>query len=95
MCQELGVKNNEDIRSSHIMNRRSVTKERLSQWLECVGSMLYTFAAPHMKRAVERVEELTSERLAQQGKIINLQNELIEKKDVELDSIQKTIETGL
>ena len=36
------------------------------------------FGAPHMQGAVERVEQLTSERLKDQNKIIALQEQLLE-----------------
>ena len=47
------------------------------------------FGAPHMQGAVERVEQLTSERLKDQNKIIiALQEQLLKKKDGELTSVK-------
>ena len=81
ICQEIGVKENSDIRASNILNRRSVTKEKLSEWLECLCFVLDILGAPYMQGAVERVEQLTSERLKDQNKIIiALQEQLLIKK---------------
>ena len=56
----IGVKENSDIRASNILNRRSVTKEKLSEWLECLCFVLDILGAPYMQGAVERVELLSS-----------------------------------
>ena len=50
MCRELGVKEYTEKRSSYIMDKRTETKDSLSEyqsgeWLECVCFMLDTFAA--------------------------------------------------
>ena len=50
--------------------------------IKMVGMSLFLialdFGAPHMQGAVERVEQLTSERLKDQNKIIALQEQLLE-----------------
>ena len=55
------------------------------------------YSTPHTQCAVDPVEELRYERLANQDKIIDLQlqNEIIGKKDFELESVQKSVSTEL
>ena len=95
ICQEIGVKENSNIRASNILNRRSVTKEKLSEWLESLCFVLDSFGAPHMQGAVERIEQLTSERLKDQDKIIALQQQLLEKRDGELTSLTTAVQSEM
>ena len=90
MCLELGIKDYSDIRACNL-NKRTVSKEKLCEWLECICFMLDAFAAPHMQCAVNRVEELTLEKNSDQEKIIDLQSQLIEKKEAEISSLQTTV----
>ena len=48
-----------------------------------------------MQSAVERIEELSSEKIEDQKTVISLQNQLIEKKDGELNAVQNTVQTEL
>ena len=94
ICQDLGVKDFSEIRARHMI-KPSVTKKKLSEWLECVCYMVDSFAAPHMQSALERIEELSSEKIEDQKTVISLQNQLIEKKDRELNAVQNTVQTEL
>ena len=64
MCQELNFDNIDTIKQCHL-NKRSVPKEKLAEWLETVCNILDSFSVPLLKNAVstidciaERIDEL-------------------------------------
>ena len=64
MCKELNISNKQNIQACNL-NKRSVTKEKLSGWLETVCYILDSFSVPLLETAVpilERTGELHEEK---------------------------------
>ncbi len=91
MCQDIGVNNFNDL-TSHNLNKRSVLKEKLCDWLETVCYTLNCFASPHLQMAVERIDELNTSQTKVQQNVIELQSKLIEKRDEELKLLKDTFQ---
>ena len=84
ICEEINVgsDNYRNIRSCYLMNKRSVTKEKLCDWLETVCCILDQFSIPWLNIATplaEEVQTLKDEKIADQKTIIDLQNNMIDK----------------
>ncbi len=101
ICQELGVRvqdsQYQDIRACY-MNKRSVTKEKLCDWLETVCCILNSFAVPSLYSAVplvERADQLKEEKISDQKTIIDLQKKMIEKNEVEIRAVQTVVKTEM
>ena len=90
MCTALGVSDFNDLDSSNI-NKRTVTRDRLCEWLATLCFTLNRFASAHLQMAVERIDELNTSRISDQQKVIDLQNKLIEKREEELSSLKETV----
>ena len=78
------------------LDTRKVTKNTLAEWLETVCRILDAFATPVLNSAVAMESELgtlKNERIADQKKIIELQEKIIEKKDLELDTVKNEMKT--
>ena len=91
---ELNVSNNHDIQACHL-NKRSVTKDKLIGWLETVCLILDSFSVPFLENAVplaERIGELQEEKIEDQARILELQRELILKREQEIKAVQTTVE---
>ena len=81
------------------LNKRTVTKERLCQWLGAFTFMMNRFANPHLQMAVERLEKISDELLEEkkkvielQSNVIELQSKVIEKREEELTSLTTAAE---
>ncbi len=92
-----GVKKSSDLRACNL-NKPSITKAMLLEWLETFVYLLDEFSIPLMHFAADRTEELDelkTEKIGDQKKIIELQDQLIDKKEEELLSVRKTVESEL
>ena len=81
--------------TSAILNRRGVTKEKLCTWLESMLTILNNNALPLLQKMVpkaDRCETLETEKIIDQNTIIKLQNEVIKKKEVEINSMRETMQ---
>ena len=92
MCRETGCTEYDQLRS-YMFDSRNITKNMLSEWLETVCRILDAYAAPVLSVAVTEHETLKSEKIADQQRIIELQEKLIEKKESELDSVKREMQT--
>ncbi len=98
MCVDTGVHNFNDLTRSNL-NKRSVTKERLCEWIETLCYTLNKFASAHLQMAVERIDNIiiNSDLLKEQQKVIDLQTQLLEKREDEIkllkESVQKEVKT--
>ena len=81
--------------TSAILNRRGVTKEKLCTWLESMLTILNNNALLLLQKTVpkaDRCETLEAEKIKDQNTIIKLQNEVIKKKEVEINSMRETMQ---
>ena len=97
MCAMSGVLSSYNLTTS-CLNKSKITKPQLIEWLYSNVFLLDRCSIPLMTVACdqrEELDELKNEKIIDQKKIIEMQDKLIEKKDVELSSVQKTLETEL
>ena len=99
--QELNLKDYERIRQSHL-NERHVSKENLAEWLETVCNILDSFSVPLLKNAMstfettsKRIDEFQREKIDDQRKIIQLGDEVLDKRSEELNDVKSTVLTGM
>ena len=74
ISREIGVPQYCDIRSAHLLAKRSVTKEKLAAWLETACCVLDQFAIPWLEKAAPLAQELgdlKDEKISDQEIIIN------------------------
>ena len=77
MCVATGARSHEHLTPDNF-NKRTVTKERLCQWLGAFSYMMNQYANPHLQMAVERLEQISDELLEEKKKAIELQSNVIE-----------------
>ncbi len=97
MRQKSGVKSADDLRACN-WNKSSITKAELIDWLETAVYLLDSVSLPLLSLTTEQKEELDilkNEKIGDQRKIIELQENLIKEKDVKINTVQKTVETEL
>ena len=97
MCQVSGIKKCSDLRAGNL-NKPSITKAVLLEWLETAVYILDDFCIPLMHFAVdttEELDELKSDKISDQKKIIELQGQIIDKKEAEIRSVHETVEKEL
>ena len=58
---EIGVKHFDLLSNQNISNKRSVTKERLCEWIKTLCFTLNRFDSAHLEIAVERIGKLSME----------------------------------
>ena len=95
--KELKVNSSHCIQACYL-NRKSITKDKLVGWLETVVYILDSFCVPLLENAVplvDRVTELQEEKIEDQAWIIELQRELILKREQEVKAVQTTVETEM
>ena len=99
MSKELNIDNDCIIKQAHL-NKRTVPKEKLAEWLETVCYILDSFSVPLLKNAVssidrsaKRIDELQKEKIDDQNKIIQLKDEVLERKSVVLNEVKSTVQT--
>ena len=98
MCVATGARSHEHLTPDNL-NKRTVTKERLCQWLGAFSYMMNEYANPHLQMAVERLEKVSNELLEEkkrvielQANVIELQSKVIEKRDEELTSLTAAVQ---
>ncbi len=94
MCNDLNVTDHHSIQACNL-NKRSVTKDKLVGWLETVCYILDSFSVPLLQNAVpfvERIGELQEDKIQDQATILELQREVIMKREQELKAVQTTVE---
>ena len=97
MCKSSSVSNSSNLNTT-CLNKPSITKEQLIEWLYSAVFLLDRCSLPLMGFAFdqfEELEELKNEKINDQKKIIDLQGKLIKKKDNELCGVQKTVQDEL
>ena len=97
MCRSCGVSDSQNLRACYL-NKTSIHKATLAEWLETTVFLLNSCAIPLLDCAVEdlsEVEQLKSEKIEDQKRIIELQDEIIAEKDDKLDSVKKTVESEI
>ena len=97
MCGSCGVSDSQNLRACYL-NKPSIHKATLAQWLETTVFLLNSCAIPLLDFAVEdlsEVEQLKSEKIEDQKRIIELQDEIIAEKNDKLDSVKKTVESEI
>ncbi len=98
MCVVTGIRSYYDLTPDNL-NKRTVTKERLCQWLGAFVHMMNRFANPHLQMAVERLDKISAELLAEEKKVIEhqstvieLQSKVIEKREEDLSLLTTTVQ---
>ena len=69
MCHKLDVKQFGDLVLKNL-HKRSVSKERLCDWLQTVCSILNRYAAPHLQMAVDKVDKQKISLIAEQKTVM-------------------------
>ncbi len=80
------------------LNKPSIPKAQLVEWLYTAVFLLDRCSLPLMDLAVDQkveIDELKDDKISDQKKIIQLQSQLIEKKDEEVNTFKKTVETEI
>ena len=77
------------------LNKQSVTKAQMAEFLFTAVYLLDHCCLPLMSSATSQIETLQEEKIADQKTIIQLQQDLISKKNEELGEVGKTVEAGL
>ena len=90
-----GSSNHIYLANRYFGNRKSVTKEKLGMWLETVCHILNEYCIPWLQRADDDIQKLNNEKLVDQTKIIDLQNQLIEKQEEQLSAVKTTVATEM
>ena len=61
------------------LNTKNTTKDQLCRWLETACCLLDSYAAPVLQEAQSCIDQLTKERIADQQRVSDLQEKLIDK----------------
>ena len=97
MCKMCGVQDSYNI-FPNVLNKSTTTKAQLAEWLYSAIFLLDRCSIPLMDIATDQKAELDGlkdDKISDQKKIIQLQSELIDKKNEELGSVKDTVETEL
>ena len=97
MCKTCGVQDSYNI-FPNVLNKSTTTKAQLAEWLYSAIFLLDRCSIPLMDIATDQKAELDGlkdDKISDQKKIIQLQGELIDKKNEELGSVKDTVETEL
>ena len=93
MCREFGVEGAKNL-SPSILNKNSVSKAQVAEFLFTVVYILDHCCLPLMSSATSQLETLQSEKKSGQKTIIELQQDLISKNE-ELGEVSKSVEARL
>ena len=77
---------------------RSVTKDKLIEWLETACYLLDTCALPLLEKAakkVDKIEQLLEEKIDDQKSIIDLQQKLLKQKEDGLKSVETVVQSAV
>ena len=97
MFDELKISNPHHIQRCYL-DKPSITKAKLIGWLETVCFILDSCSVPLLLNAVpivDRVGELQEDKIDDQAKILELQRDLIVRRDNELKAVQNTVQTEM
>ena len=97
MCKIASVEESSDLQACNL-NKPQITKAQLLEWLETTVFLLDCCSLPLLDFATDQKQELDdlkTEKISDQKKIIELQNQLIEKKNAELQTVQQTVKSEL
>ena len=75
---------------------KKANKDQLSSWLEVLIVALDSHTVPYLKSTcqdAERVEQLKEEKISDQATIINLQTQLIDEKELQIKTVQETVQS--
>ena len=94
ICSYVGSNDVAAIRYCNLLSKRNITKDKLCEWLETVCCILNSYAVPLLQNAVPlipQIDQLKSEKIEDQKTVIDLQNQLIVKKDEELEAVKSSV----
>ena len=92
--KELNVSTNHEIQECNL-NKPRITKARLIHWLETVCWILDSGSVPLLQNAVplvDKVSELQEDKINRQAHVLELQRELISRRDQEIKAVQSTVQ---
>ena len=79
-----------------------ISKENLAEWLETVCNILDSFSVPLLKNAMstfetmsKRIDEFQREKIDDKRKIIQLKDEVLDKRSEELNDVKSTVLTEM
>ena len=90
MLKMCGANDTRDL-TSDLFNKHSVSKAQLAEWLTSAVYLLDECSIPLMSYALQNVDDLKTEKIEDQKTIIKLQDEVIGKKNEEINSVKKTV----
>ncbi|KAL5250473.1 hypothetical protein ACHWQZ_G016267 [Mnemiopsis leidyi] len=101
MQRELNLDHVDRVKLCHL-SKRTVPKEKLADWLETVCYIMDEFSVPLLKNAIrsvesltKRIDELQREKIDDQRKIIQLKDEVLDKRSNELNDVKSTVQTEI
>ena len=96
IIKSIGVESNDQISHSTLSKRELISKDTLCTWLDQICALLNECCIPLVECALpvyEECEELKTDKIKDQSKIIELQEELISKKEEELKAVKDSVES--
>ena len=97
MRECINVNGNDQVRVV-FMTKKTITRDKLISWVETLNFILDGRVVPLLEKAAEMqsdYQKLKDEKIKDQETIIHLQNQLVEKKDEEINSMKSTVQTEL
>lgn len=94
MLKLCGANDTRDL-TSDLFNKHSISKAQLAEWLTSAVYLLDECSLPLMSYALQNVDDLKTEKIKDQKTIIKLQDEVIGKKNEEINSVKKTVSDEL
>ena len=97
MCKVLKISNTHHIQKCYL-DKPGITKAMLIEWLETVSYILDSFCVPLLENAVpiaDKIGKLQEEKIDDQAKILELQRDLIARRDKELEAVKNTVQTEM
>ena len=90
--------NDDDVRDVRFSGLMKANKDKLCEWLEVFVCLTENYTEPLLSAACEVadvVQELKTEKICDQKKIIGLQEKVISAQDKSLAGVQETIKNGI
>ena len=94
LCRVFGVDGAKNLNPG-TLNKHSVSKAQMAEFLFTAVYLLDHCCLPLMSSATSQLETLQTEKISDQKTIIDLQQDLISKKNEELGEVTKSVEAGL
>ncbi|KAL5268695.1 hypothetical protein ACHWQZ_G002522 [Mnemiopsis leidyi] len=94
ICRVYGI-NGPDNFTAKTLDKPSVVKAQMAEWLYSALQLLDYAALPLMSNASSQLERLRSDKISDQEEIIQLQRDLVHKKNEEIGLVSKTVEAEL